>query len=154
MLYSKFLFDEDKLIDFFVNECNLVYGSEEKYPELVKKVDYSEYHLFVPNTRMISTRHTNAIVAMIRKQHSIHVVPAVYLFLHPYVHDYWNEREKQFIQFSDDVEAHKILMRIDNKEQFLEEVKHQFAMFYKKIKQMENEIRRKIIISASEEYKV
>lgn len=154
MLYSKFIFDEQKMIDFLVKECNLVYVTDENYPALAKRRDASAYHLFVPNSRMISSSHTDAIAAMFRRQDSIHVAPAIYLFLRPQVDTYWDEKDKLFIKLDDDVDSHVILMRIDDRDQFFEEVKHQFDMFYKKIKPMENEIRRKMINRASEEYKV
>jgi hypothetical protein len=154
MLYSKFIFDEHKMIDFLVNECNLVYVTEENYPALAKRRDSSAYHLFLPNSRMVSPNHTSSIAAMFRRQNSIHVAPAIYLFLHPYVDTYWDEKDKLSIHLDDDFLSHEILMHINDKDQFFEEVKHQFDVLYKKIKPMENEIRRKMINSASEEYKV
>lgn len=154
MLYSNFIFDEQKMIDFLVQECNLVYVTEENYPALAKRRDASAYHLFVPNSRMVSSTHTSSIAAMFRRQSSIHVAPAIYLFLRPYVDTYWDEKDKLSIHLDDDLVSHEILMHIKDKDQFFEEVKHQFDMFYKKIKPMENEIRRKYINRASEEYKV
>lgn len=154
MLYSKFIFDEQKMIDFLVEECNLVYVTEENYPVLARRKDASAYHLFLPNSRMVSASHTSSIAAMFRRQNSIHVAPAIYLWLRPFVDTYWDEKDKLSIHLDDDIASHEILMHINDKDQFFEEVKHQIDVLYKKIKPMENEIRRKMINRASEEYKV